>query len=42
MSLTAISSPIGEMKIFMNSSYIIENRNQTFLGLGGQDESNSQ
>ena len=43
MSLTAISSPeSARRKFFMNSTYTcLESRKQTFLGLGGRNESNS-
>ena len=45
MSLTAISSlESARRKFFMNSTYIMsrnESRNQTFLGSGGRNESNS-
>ena len=44
MSLTANSSlESARRKFFMNSTYIMsKSRNQTFLGSGGQNESNSQ
>ena len=43
MSLTAISSlESAREKFLMNSTYIcLESRNQTFLGSGGRNESNS-
>ena len=42
MSLTAISSlESAREKFFMNSKSCLENRNQTFLGSGGRNESNS-
>ena len=42
MSLTAISSlESAKEKFFMNSTSCLESRNQTFLGSGGQNESNS-
>ena len=45
MSLTAISSlESARRKFFMNTTYIMsrnESRNQTFLGSGNRNESNS-
>ena len=45
VSLTAISSlESARRKFFMNTTYIMsrnESRNQTFLGSGGRNESNS-
>ena len=45
MSLTAISSlESARRKLFMTTTYIMsrnESRNQTFLGSGGRNESNS-
>ena len=45
MSLTAISSlESARRKFFMTTTYIMsrnESRNQTFLGSGGRNESNS-
>ena len=45
MSLTAISSlELARRKFFMTTTYIMsrnESRNQTFLGSGGRNESNS-
>ena len=43
MSLTAISSlESARRKFFMNTKYImLKSRNQTFLGSGGRNESNS-
>ena len=44
MSLTAKSSLVSaRRKFFIDSTYIIsKSRNQTFLGSGGQNESNSK
>ena len=42
MSLTAISSlESAREKFFMNWTSCLESRNQTFLGSGGRNESNS-
>ena len=42
MSLTAISSlESARRKFFINSTSCLESSNQTFLGSGGQNESNS-
>ena len=42
MSLTVISSvESARRKFFFNSTYIMSSRNQTFLGSGGRNESNS-
>ena len=42
MRLTAISSlESAKEKFFMNSTSCLESRNQTFLGSGGRNESNS-
>ena len=43
MSLIAIHSlESARRKFFMNSTSCLESRNQTFLGSGGQNESNCQ
>ena len=42
MSLTAISSlDSTRRKFFMNSTSCLESRNESFLGSGGRNESNS-